>query len=489
MNKKIVMPGLIFILVVLSCAPYKMKAIRAHRDKRNDLAIEYSKKHLRFHQRDEAVIEMLNKASRAYFLDLKTKISHFEKLNNWDKVVQLAEQGQEMLSGLTDFYGVSFPTRVEMEYLKIKSYQSKLKQADDLYAEALDCFEKNEFENALKKFEEVKSYASDFKETNRYIRKSRSKLAEGEYAIGMESLNAGNLESALTSFMNASAYVPDFLDVQQQINQIEQQLSQNHYDRGRNFYETGNLEDAYSELNKAVGYQAEFYDAAELLNEVKNKLTVRLAVFPFSAAKMDSKFGGIVSQKILSNAMPRKGNFILFLERENLQKIFEEQALSQTGVIDEKTAVKVGQMSGVNTIVVGSVTLVSHQLSGPASRTVSSHYEQNYRDPKGVQRTRKVPFNYTARERERRVEVALNYRLVSVESGSIIFNETLTKQVRDKAEWITCSKKFVSKLSASEREKMKASQTPESKDSLIEKAISDLSNQAASKIISKVSPL
>lgn len=489
MRKNILIPGLILILFVISCAPYKMKAIRAHRDNRDDLAIKYSKKHLQSHQRDEGAIELLNKSAQAYYEDLQKKISHFENLNNWERVVQLADQGQKMLAGLTDYYGVSFPTSVEMEYLKVKSYQSKLKQADDLYTEAVEFYQKQEYLSAFQKFEEVQSYVNHFKETDKYMKEAKRKLAEEHYAFGMESVNAGNLEQALDQFKTAAQYDINFLDVQQQIGHIQGQLSQAHYENARNYFDADNFKQAYNELNKAVSYQPEFYDAKELLNNVKEKLTVRLAVFPFSTAKLDNKFGDIVSQKILSDALPRKNEFIMFLEREHLQKIFEEQALSQTGVIDENTAVKVGQMSGVNTIVLGSVSLISHQQTGPTKRTVTAHYEKKYRDPKGVERTRQEPFNYTAYEVERKVSVALNYRLVSVETGTILYTESFSKQASDKAEWITCSKKYVDKLSSSERSKLKASQSPKSKDFLIEKTIADLSNEAASKIISQVSPL
>ena len=489
MKKNILIPGLIIILFCLACAPYKMKAIRAHRDSRHDLAIKYSKKHLQSHQNDDAVVYLLNKAARAYFQELKQKISHFENLNNWDKVVQLAEQGQNLLSGVTDIYGVDFPTKDDLEYLKIKSDQSKFNQANELYSEAKSFYESQDYLEALQKFEEVRSYVTHFKETDKYIKDTNRKLAEQQYAEGMESLNAEKLEQALEHFKNAAQYDGNFLDVQQQIGQIQQQLSEAHYLKGRNHFETGKLKQAYDELRKAVDYQPDSIEANELMSDVKEKLTVRLAVFPFSTAKLDGKFGNIVSQKILSGALPQKNDFILFLERENLQKIFDEQALSQTGVIDEKTAVKVGQMSGVNTIVLGSVTLVSHQKTGPTKRTLTAHYDKKYRDPKGVQRTRKEPFNYTEYKVERNVKVALHYRLVSVETGSILFNESLTKQVSDKAEWITCSKKFIAKLPSSKKKKLKAAQTPKSKDYLIEKAISELSKKAASKIISKVSPL
>jgi curli biogenesis system outer membrane secretion channel CsgG len=253
-------------------------------------------------------------------------------------------------------------------------------------------------------------------------------------------------------------------------------------------FDSGDYKNAYNLSKKSLSYGPDNSMAAQLFSDAKEKLTVRLAVFPFSSSKLDQKFGNIASQTILSRALPRRSEFVQFLDRENLQKVFEEQALSQTGAIDEKTAVEVGKISGVNTIVVGSVTLVSHQKTQPTRRALTGYYDKSYRDPKGVQRTKKEPFSYTAFEVSNNVEVNISYRLISVETGAILANESINRQATDAAEWIICPENFVQHLPYSERQKLKASKEPKNLESLINQAIESLTNDAASKILNKVSP-
>lgn len=479
---------LIILIIFPGCAPYKMKAIRAQRDHRYDLSIKYATKHLNSHANDQSIIELLNRSARGYYNDLEKKIQHYEKLDQWDQVTRIAEAGHRTLSEVTKIVGTDFPTKEQLNYLISKSEQSKFKQADELYVDALKFYNSGDYLEALNQFQRIESYVRHFKDTDKLIADISQKLAAKEYQQAKNLLSQGKLEESLAGFEKTIEYQPNFLDAAHQIDQLKSQLAEKYYTEAQTCFNSSDYKDAYATLKKSLSYQPDFSLARDLFDETKEKLTVRLAVFPFSSSKLDEKFGVIVSQNLLTQALPRKSDFIEFLEREYLQKIFEEQALSQTGAIDEKTAVQVGKISGVNTIVVGTVTLVSHKKTGPTQRTLTGYYDRRYRDPKGVQRTKKEPFNYTTYDVERSVEVNLSYRLISVETGNILFNESLTERVTDSAEWITCRKEFVKHLSSSDQKKMKASKEPKSMESLINQAIDSITQKAASKIISQVSP-
>ncbi len=479
---------LILLIIFPTCAPYKMKAIRAQRDQRYDLSIKFTLKHLDSKPNDQSVIDILNRAAKGYYDDLQKKIDHFEKLDDWDRVVQIAEQGYRTLSEVTKIVGTDFPTKDQLSYLQSKSEQSKFKQADELYSEALKSYGNGDYLEALQQLKNVESYIRNFKDTDELIADTNQKLASQEYQKARDLVVQGKLEEALIGFERISKYLPNYLDTQYQVDRVKTQLADKYYSEGRNRFDASDYKNAYDKLQKSLSYQPDYSPAKNLFDEAKEKLTVRLAVFPFSSSKLDQKFGEIVSQNLLTQALPRKSEFIMFLEREYLQKIFEEQALSQTGAIDEQTAVQVGKLSGVNTIVVGSVTLISRKDTGPTKITRTGNYDRKYRDPKGVQRTKKESFSYTAFEVERNVEVSLNYRVISVETGAILFNESLIELVSDNAEWITCPKEFVKHLSSSEQSKMSASKEPKAAESLINQAIDALTDQAALKIIKQVSP-
>ncbi|MDZ7332281.1 MAG: hypothetical protein ONB31_09915 [candidate division KSB1 bacterium] len=475
-------------VIATGCAAYKMKAIRAQRDHRYDLAIKFALRHLNSHPNDQSLIKLLDQAAQGYFEQIQQNILHFERLDDWERVTQLAQQGYQTLFEVSRVVGTTYPTKSQLEFLQTKREQSRFRQADELYTEAMKLYQHGDYATALQRFKAVNGYLPHFKDTDRLLEETQRQLAAKEYQNARNLLNQSQLEAALEAFQRVANYQPNYLDTQQQVDRVRAQLADKYFLEGQRHFRAGDYKNAYQALKNSIYYQPDHSSAKQLYEEAKEKLTVRMAIFPFTATKMETKFGELVSQRLLAQALPRRSEFIVFLEREHLQKIFEEQALSQTGAIDEKTAVEVGKLSGVNVIVVGSITLISQKVSGPTARQLTGYYDQSYRDAKGIQRSKKEPFQYTAYEVQRSAEVNISYRFISVETGEILFNESLSRVVDDHAEWITCPKEFVKYLSYSDRNKINAPKEPKTLDSLINQAIDSLTDQVASKMISRLAP-
>lgn len=64
---------------------------------------------------------------------------------------------------------------------------------------------------------------------------------------------------------------------------------------------------------------------------------------------------GQAASDILVTELVKSGRFIV-VERDKIDKIMEEQRFQQQGLVDPQTAVKVGQILGLEAIVVGAVT-------------------------------------------------------------------------------------------------------------------------------------
>jgi TolB-like protein len=81
-----------------------------------------------------------------------------------------------------------------------------------------------------------------------------------------------------------------------------------------------------------------------------------LAVFPFeyNSDETDSSRLGETVSEMMVTAMAQSAHYRL-LERSQLDKVLQEQALGQSGALEEQTAVEVGNLIGVNRILVGSI--------------------------------------------------------------------------------------------------------------------------------------
>jgi TolB-like protein len=82
-----------------------------------------------------------------------------------------------------------------------------------------------------------------------------------------------------------------------------------------------------------------------------------IAVFPFEDANARTeltKLGQTLTEMLITALI--QGDRFNVMERVQLEKILEEQSLSQTGVIDAETAIEVGKLSGLEGVIVGSIS-------------------------------------------------------------------------------------------------------------------------------------
>jgi len=80
---------------------------------------------------------------------------------------------------------------------------------------------------------------------------------------------------------------------------------------------------------------------------------VKIVVADFDVFLIEKQYGTIVSEVLVSK-LSADGT-VRVIERSKLNKIIEEMSLGQTGLINPDDAVKTGQLTGANRMVVGSV--------------------------------------------------------------------------------------------------------------------------------------
>jgi curli biogenesis system outer membrane secretion channel CsgG len=83
-------------------------------------------------------------------------------------------------------------------------------------------------------------------------------------------------------------------------------------------------------------------------------LKKRIAVMTFEDKSGNGQIGSGMADK-LTTALVKSGKYIV-LERQEIQKVLEEQALGQGGAVTEASAAKAGKVLGVELLVMGSVT-------------------------------------------------------------------------------------------------------------------------------------
>ncbi len=91
-----------------------------------------------------------------------------------------------------------------------------------------------------------------------------------------------------------------------------------------------------------------------LVPPMPNGIKPTLAVLPFEAPGSDSTLG-VTFSEMLATALINRAAYRI-VERRQIERVFEEQALGQTGALEAETAVAVGKILGVQTVAVGTLS-------------------------------------------------------------------------------------------------------------------------------------
>ncbi len=102
-------------------------------------------------------------------------------------------------------------------------------------------------------------------------------------------------------------------------------------------------------------YPELFQKMIEVKDAINKRIRKSIAVFDFSSPSAEKDAGKIAANKLIAFLHKNASADLRIIERENLQSILKEMQLSQTGLVDIKTAQSVGKMRGIDTFIMGDV--------------------------------------------------------------------------------------------------------------------------------------
>ena len=235
--------------------------------------------------------------------------------------------------------------------------------------------------------------------------------------------------------------IPDYTE---QIKQSKENAAEAHYQAGIRYAKISN--DRYTQKKAALEFKAALalipnYQDADLRYEQCRKLAIkRIAVSPFTDKSNTSGKYGAVSDILTDHIVSRlisaavNNEFVAIISRSQLETVMKEQQLSASGLVNDASSVRLGQILGANEILAGSIL----QISVSPERTVSVQSEdetevvlrtEEYTDDEGNTQEReikgKVYFRYRKFTKTASVNISTSYSILDVETGKILLQETV----------------------------------------------------------------
>ena len=208
------------------------------------------------------------------------------------------------------------------------------------------------------------------------------------------------------------------------------------YRSGKIDLEAGSYRKAYTSFTKVIDKNSSYKDATILRQDALTKGQFIVAVLPFTAAGVSSALASNVQAHAMSALTESTDPFLKVVDRENLERILEEQRLGLSGVVDEQTAVRVGNLMGAQAVLMGSVADY-REIPGSLRRSTKDGFEsyrvQQVNSETGEKYfvTRYKPVRYSEYYQENKVVLSFNYRLVSLETGEVLVSKVAEKEAAD----------------------------------------------------------
>ncbi len=261
------------------------------------------------------------------------------------------------------------------------------------------------------------------------------------YNKGQEQLAAQDFKGAEATFAQIAKLEPGYKDASslQNVAYLEPL-----YRSGKEALGAKRWRKAYDDLSKVVAKDAGYKDASALRQQALTGGQYTIAVLPFTSSVRNRTDLAPKVQAYATTALTEVSDpFLKVVDRENMDRILEEQRLGLSGVVDEQTAVKVGNLMGAQAVLMGTV-IDYQEVPGTLRHSTKDGFE-SFRmkapDPNNPAQviwvTKYRPVKYQEHYQENKVVVSVSYRLVSLETGEVLVSKIVDRTADDHAYYAT----------------------------------------------------
>ncbi len=348
---------------------------------------------------------LMHEAASSYYISLQ------KKRTNLDAQIGMKKSGQLLLNEMLN------------EFAKQKNFGTN-RSAVDAYHKAKNYRDQVQGVG-------ITLQLADFYESD-YIAAKNALLIE-LYEAGTNLLEEQKYQDAEAKFAEIRALDPNYKDSQElgDIAYLEPLYSKAKGDMDIEHYRA-----AHANFLKVLQRKPTYKDAASLSKQCIDRGMYTIALLSFENASGVQGLDAKVSAYTLEAMTDIKDPFLRVVNRENMQAIIDEQKLQLSGVIDQNTAVQVGELVGAQALLTGTVLSYSEKKGTLRSKQRDGYTEYqekvlNKEDGKYYYQTRYKPSTYTEYYNSNSCTISFQYKLISLKTGEIIKTEIVEKVLND----------------------------------------------------------
>jgi hypothetical protein len=210
------------------------------------------------------------------------------------------------------------------------------------------------------------------------------------------------------------------------------------YRAGLEAYRRDDFRRAYELLSRVRKLSPGYKETARYWEKARDEAALSLALLPFSGPRPHKPVTEMLSAQIMEGLTRADDPLLRVIDRQNTDRLLQEQKLALSGLVDESTAAGAGQLIGAKAVLTGKLIQYRSVLNRPQRSTEKGWKAKKVaaQHPSGERyyKTTYVKTQYQEVEQTREVALSFQYQLISSETGEVlatkVIDRTETDQVR-----------------------------------------------------------
>lgn len=326
-----------------------------------------------------------------------------------------------------------------------------------------------QFQPAIGNYEQALNYAADMVTAKQLIATAYHRWADRD-------LQAQQFQSAIGSYERALNYAAD-------IAAAKRLIADAYYRWAEQLEANKDFREAMAKFEQAHAAVPDYKNAAKRAQAAYDKAVRRVAILPFrNRTSYNNQYGYLLTEELLGECINANLKFAVFINRENLDQIFEEYKLSQSGAVDERKAVEIGKLEGIHSFVTGTITQISVETASPKFEEKAHEKVYSVKDSTGKPVEKREPIYYREYTAKRTVQISASYQIVDVETGRYLSGENLSENSVDEAKWVRYQGSIYD-LPENKRKLLDASGEPKAADLMINDLVRVVGGKMSEKVL------
>ncbi len=269
---------------------------------------------------------------------------------------------------------------------------------------------------------------------------------EGYYEADLEAFLASVYDKALAhldkeEFDLGLQYLDEILRLNPSYKDVAELKT---YARLEPVYRKGNLALEMKKFRKAYylfGKTNSYKDSEELKVYALKEAQYPIAMLPFENATSFENAQKAFESQFLNLFINNKNPFIKIIDRVHIQTILNEQELGLSGLVDSQTAARAGDLFGAKALLVGRLVSLDIKKEAPIANKKKGwesykqkQYNTSTKKYDVITKYKKV--YYKQYQGRNSVNITVEYKLISTETGEILATNLLSSKREDSVNFI-----------------------------------------------------